>query len=163
MIDLQIPRIGSYNKSCGPEGTFIIDNKNNYIEVKVTDLNFENEIEEVKYDQLTADEFTPIIPEPTKFISNKDFVVINDKTFKLVNDSNISKNTMQYTDKLGIVFSSNNGFPIYFIESNYKEDEYSLEISKDKIQIFYKNYGGKLYGIITLIQLIDFYKNKLPI
>ena len=149
LIDLQIPRIGSYNMSCGPEGTFIIDNKNNHIAVEVADLNFENEIEEVKYDQLTADDFTPIIPEPTKFISNKDFVEINDKTFKLVNDSNISKNTMQYTNKLGIVFSSNNGFPIHFIDSDYKEDEYSLEISKDKIQIFHKTYHHNFYKIFV--------------
>ena len=116
--------------------------------MEVADLKFENEIEEVKYDQLTTDQFTPIIPEPIKFISKKDFVEINDKTFKLVNDSNISKNTMQYTDKLGIVFSSNNGFPIHFIDSDYKEDEYSLEISKDKIQIFHKNYGGKLMELL---------------
>ncbi len=163
LIDLQIPRIGSYNMSCGPEGTFIIDNINNHIQVEVADLKFENEIEEVKYDQLTTDQFTPIIPEPIKFISKRDFVAINDKTFKLVNDSNIIKSTIQYTDKLGIIFSSNNGFPIHFIDSDYKEDEYSLEISKDKIQIFHKNYGGKFYGIITLIQLIDFYGNKLPI
>ena len=40
---------------------------------------FENEIEEVKYDQLTTDEFTPIIPEPIKLISNKDFVEIAPK------------------------------------------------------------------------------------
>ena len=46
-------------------------------------------------------------------------------------------------------------------KKNYEEDEYSLDISKDKIQILHKNYGGKLYGLITLIQLIDFYKNKL--
>ena len=31
LIDLQKPRIGSYNMSCGPEGTFIIDNKNKHI------------------------------------------------------------------------------------------------------------------------------------
>ena len=70
LIDLQIPRIGSYNMSCGPEGTFIIDNKNNHIAVEVADLKFENEIEEVKYDQLTIDQFTPIIPEPIKFLAS---------------------------------------------------------------------------------------------
>jgi hypothetical protein len=41
LIDLQIPRIGSYNMSCGPEGTFIIDNKNNHITVEVADFKFE--------------------------------------------------------------------------------------------------------------------------
>ena len=162
-IDMQIPRTGSYNMSCGPEGAFIIDDKNNHIGVKVSDLKFENEIKEVKYDQFTTDEFTPIVPEPTNYNLKKDFVEINDRTFKLVNESNIIKSTIQYTDRLGIIFSNNSGFPIYFIENNYKEDEYSLEISKDKIQIFHKNYGGKLYGIITLIQLIDFHRNKLPI
>ena len=60
LIDLQIPRIGSYNMSCGPEGAFIIDDKNNHIKVKVSDLEFENQIEEVKYDQSTTDIFTPI-------------------------------------------------------------------------------------------------------
>ena len=163
LIDLQKPRIGSYNMSCGPEGTFIIDNKNKHIKVEVTDLKFENEIAEVIYDQSTINNFIPIVPEPTNFIFKKDYVEIKNKTFKLINDNDIIKNTSQFTDKLGIIFSINNGFPIYFIENNYEEDEYSLDISKDKIQILHKNYGGKLYGLITLIQLIDFYKNKLPI
>ena len=163
LIDLKKPRIGSYNMSCGPGGMFIIDDKNKNIKLEVSDLKFENEIEEVKYDQLSTDNFTPIIPEPTNFIFKKDYVEINNKSFKLINDNNIIKNTSQFTDKLGINFSSNNGFPIYFTENNYKEDEYSLEISKDKIQILHKNYGGKIYGIFTLIQLIDFYNNKLPI
>ncbi len=163
LIDLQKPRIGSYNMSCGPEGMFIIDNKNKHIKLEVSDLKFENEIAEVKYDQSTTDNFTPIIPEPTNFIFKKDYLEINNKSFKLINDNNIIKNTNQFTAKLGINFSSDNGFPIYFIENNYDEDEYSLEISKDKIQILHKNYGGKIYGIFTLIQLIDFYKNKLPI
>ena len=163
LIDLQKPRIGSYNMSCGPEGTFIIDNKNKHIKVEVTDLKFENEIAEVIYDQSTINNFIPIVPEPTNFIFKKDYVEINNKTFKLINDNDIIKNTSQFTDKLGIIFSIDNGFPIYFIENNYEEDEYSLDISKDKIRILHKNYGGKLYGLITLIQLIDFYKNKLPI
>ena len=163
LIDLQKPRIGSYNMSCGPEGTFIIDNKNKHIKVEVTDLKIENEIAEVIYDQSTINNFIPIVPEPTNFIFKKDYVEIKNKTFKLINDNDIIKNTSQFTDKLGIIFSIDNGFPIYFIENNYEEDEYSLDISKDKIQILHKNYGGKLYGLITLIQLIDFYKNKLPI
>ena len=163
LIDLQKPRIGSYNMSCGPEGMFIIDDKNRHIKLEVSDLKFENEIAEVKYDQSTTDNFTPIIPEPTIFIYKKDYVEINNKFFKLINDNNIIKNICQFTDKLGIDFSNDNGFPIYFMENNYEEDEYCLEISKDKIQILHKNYGGKIYGIFTLIQLIDFYKNKLPI
>ena len=163
LIDLQIPRIGSYNMSCGPEGTFIIDDKNNYINVEVTDLKFENKIAEVKYDQSIVDDYIPIVPEPSKYIFMKDFVEINDKTFKLVNDNTIIKNIINYTERLELTFSNDKGFPIHFIENNYIEDEYSLKISKDKIEIFHKNYGGKLYGIISLIQLIDFYKNKLPI
>ena len=163
LIDLQKPRIGSYNMSCGPEGTFIIDNKNKHIKVEVSDLKFENEIPEVIYDQSTINNFIPIVPEPTNFIFKKDYVEIKNKTFKLINHNDIIKNTSQFTDKLGIIFSIDNGFPIYFIENNYEEDEDSLDISKDKIQILHKNYGGKLYGLITLIQLIDFYKNKLPI
>jgi hypothetical protein len=63
LIDLQKPRIGSYNMSCGPEGTFIIDNKNKHIKVEVTDLKFENEIAEVIYDQSTINNFIPIVPE----------------------------------------------------------------------------------------------------
>ena len=71
LIDLQIPRIGSYNMSCGPEGTFIIDNKNNYIKAEVSDLKFENKIAEVKYDQSTVDDYIPIVPEPSKYIFKK--------------------------------------------------------------------------------------------
>ncbi|MDC2979722.1 family 20 glycosylhydrolase, partial [Pelagibacteraceae bacterium] len=163
LIDLQIPRIGSYNMSCGPEGTFIIDDKNNYIKAEVSDLKFENKIAEVKYDQSTVDDYIPIVPEPTKYIFKKDFIEINDKTFKIVNDNTIIKNIINYTERLELTFSNDKGFPIHFIVNNYIEDEYSLEISKDKIEIFHKNYGGKFYGIISLIQLIDFYKNKLPI
>ena len=72
LIDLQIPRIGSYNMSCGPEGTFIIDDKNNYIKAEVSDLKFENKIAEVKYDQSAVDDYTPIVPEPSKYIFKKD-------------------------------------------------------------------------------------------
>ena len=79
LIDLQIPRIGSYNMSCGPEGTFIIDNKNNLIAVEVADLKFENEIEEVKYDQLTIDQFTLLKYDiiSKKGLSNLKTVVTN--------------------------------------------------------------------------------------
>ena len=68
LIELQKPRIGSYNMSCGPEGAFIIDNKDNHFKVEVSDLKFENKIAEVKYDQPTIDDYIPIVPEPTKTV-----------------------------------------------------------------------------------------------
>ena len=43
-IDLQTPRIGTYNLSCGPEGVFIINSKNKLIEVNLHSLMFEKKL-----------------------------------------------------------------------------------------------------------------------
>ena len=42
LLDLQIPKIGNFNLSCGPEGIFIIDTLNNSkLNINVSDLIFE--------------------------------------------------------------------------------------------------------------------------
>ena len=38
-----------------------------------------------------------------------------------------------------------------------------IVIDKKLLTIHYSDYGGKFYSIITLIQLINFYKSKLPL
>ena len=42
-------------------------------------------------------------------------------------------------------------------------DQYFIQITKDNIEIKYNTYGGKLYALISLVHLIDFYQTKLPI
>ena len=66
--------------------------------------------------------------------------------------------------KLDINFTSEKGFPIFFKKDDQLlNDQYFIQITKDNIEIKYNNYGGKLYGLISLVHLIDFYQTKLPI
>ena len=49
LLDLQIPKIGNFNLSCGPEGIFIIDTLNNSkLNINVSDLIFEKPIKKNK-------------------------------------------------------------------------------------------------------------------
>ena len=53
LLDLQIPRIGNFNLSCGPEGIFIIDKLNyNKLNINVSDLIFEKPIKKKTYEDL---------------------------------------------------------------------------------------------------------------
>ena len=63
LFDLQIPRIGNFNLSCGPEGIFIIDTlKNSKLNINVSDLIFEKPIKKKTYEDLKTKNFIPIIP-----------------------------------------------------------------------------------------------------
>ena len=64
VVELQIPRIGSYNMSCGPEGIFIIDDKNSLIDSSVDQLTFDKEISLPVYPNKIATTSVPVIPEP---------------------------------------------------------------------------------------------------
>ena len=66
LLTLQKPRIGSYNLSCGPEGIFIITNENKFLEVNLSSLKFEEEINSLEYEKVEENKFIPIIPEPKK-------------------------------------------------------------------------------------------------
>ena len=72
-------------------------------------------------------------------------------------------NTKKLILNLNINFTKTKGFPIYFLEKDLADDEYSLKILKNKILIFYNTYGGKFYAIMTLIQIIYYYKSRIPL
>ena len=142
LLDLQIPRIGNFNHSSGPEGIFIIDTLNySKLNINVSDLIFEKPIN----------------------LQNK-FINIENKTFNLNTEIEIISNLQNIISKLDINFTSEKGFPIFFKKDDQLlNDQYFIQITKDNIEIKYNNYGGKLYGLISLVHLIDFYQTKLPI
>ena len=161
-IKLQTPKTGTYNLSCGPEGLFLIDKENKLVECFFDNLKFENEIIKSNYSNDTIDNFVPIIPEPQKYQLNKDFVIINNKSFR-IEDEKLIKNFQEISSKLGVLFSKTEGMPIILQKTNYTEDQYSIIISKENIEIYFNDYGGKFYALMTLLQLIFFYEDKLPI
>ena len=61
-----------------------------------------------------------------------------------------------YTKPLDIKFNLKEGIPLIFLNKDIKEDEYTIQIKSEKIEIFYSNYAGKLYALFTLIQLIHY-------
>ncbi len=161
-IKLQTPKTGTYNQSCGPEGLFLIDKKNKFVECSINNLKFENEIKRIDYFNDSIDDFVPIIPQPQKYSLIKDFVIINNKVFK-IEDKELIKNTQEITKKLGVFFSKTEGMPIVLKKNEYIEDQYTIIVSQKNIEIYFKNYGGKFYALMTLLQLIFFYDDKLPI
>jgi len=164
LLSLQKPRIGSYNLSCGPEGIFIITKENKLIEVDLSSLEFEKEINNKKYEEVEEKKFVPIIPEPTKCDLQDQFVELIDLKIKIDNkELYIFKEIEVYTKPLDIKFNSNYGIPLFFFNSNLKKEEYKLEVRSEKIKIHYSDHAGKLYALITLIQLINYYNNKLPL
>jgi len=163
-LDLQIPRIGSYNLSCGPEGVFIITKDNRYLKADVEILNFEKEIQSKIYNNLQSKNFIPIIPEPNKNHFEQKFLELADLNFRInSSDSSIFENLSSYANLLKINFNNNVGIPIVFQKIDLKKDHYKLKISSNKIEIFFGEYGGKLYALITLIHLLHHYKHKLPL
>ena len=70
-LELQLPRIGSYNMSCGPEGSFIIDENDKLINSKTEEISFEKEIKKNIYSKISDSVSNPIIPEPKKINLNK--------------------------------------------------------------------------------------------
>ena len=163
-LTLQQTRIKSYNLSCGPEGVFIINKNEEHLELNLKPLIFQKEINSPLYEKETSKNFNPIIPEPE--IANFDNQFINLKNLKLkINSSDIEffEVFLPYTKVLNIDFNSQEGLILIFTKIPLEEEEYKIKISENKIEIFYSNHAGKLYGIISLIQLIHFYKNKLPV
>ncbi len=164
LLTLQPSRIKSYNLSSGPEGVFIIDKNENHIELNLKSLIFEKEIKSPFYEKKTSENFNPIIPQPE--IANFKNQFINLKNLKIKvrsDDINFFEIFLPYTKVLNIHFNSQEGFLLIFTKVQIKTEEYRIKISEKNIEIFYSDYSGKFYGIISLIQLIHFYKNKLPL
>ena len=163
-ITLQKPRIGSYNLSCGPEGIFIINKNNQLINVDLNPLVFENDINSINYDEDEEKKIIPIIPEPLNCNFTNEFVELLDSKIKIdKKELSLFEVVDTYTNKINIKFNLNNGIPLVFINSDLKKEEYKIKIKSNEIKIYYSDYAGKLYAIITLIQLINYYSNKLPL
>ena len=163
-LTLQEPRIGSYNLSCGPEGLFVIDKNDNNVECKIIPLKFENPIEPIVYADEKDKIFNPVIPLPNLLKLDEETIPIKDLNFKIPTDEkNFFDNLKNIFYASNIKFNTSSGYSIVFKRQNLKSEEYKINIKKEFISIEYSDYGGKLYSIITLIQLINFYKTYLPI
>ncbi len=163
-LTLQEPRIGSYNLSCGPEGLFVLDKNDHKVECKIIPLKFENPIDPIVYKDEKDKIFDPVIPLPNLLKLEKETIPIKDLNFKIPTDEkNFFDNLKNIFYASNIKFNTSSGYSIVFKRQNLKSEEYKINIKKEFISIEYSDYGGKLYSIITLIQLINFYKTYLPI
>ena len=164
ILTLQNPRIGSYNLSCGPEGLFIIDSKDKRLECVIHPLKFENPIPLVEYTDDQEKILNPVIPIPFLSQLKNEFVNISNLQFKIKKEEkNFFKKIQNITEASNITFNTTAGCEIVFLKKKLQVDEYKIFIDKNLITINYSDYGGKLYSIITLLQLINFYKSKLPL
>ena len=163
-LTLQEPRIGSYNLSCGPEGLFVVDKNDHKVECKIIPLKFENPIDPIVYKDEKDKIFDPVIPLPNLLKLDEETIPIKDLNFKIPTDEkNFFDNLKNIFYASNIKFNTSSGYSIVFKRQNLKSEEYKINIKKEFISIEYSDYGGKLYSIITLIQLINFYKTYLPI
>src|SRR5210317_1527438 len=163
-LSLQEPRIGSYNLSCGPEGLFVLDNNDKKIECKVKPLNFESPIPQIVYSEDNNKIFNPIIPLPNNLKLKNETIQIKDLIFKIPsNEKEFFNNFENLIIASDIKFNSVTGFPIVFVKTKLKLEEYKITIDKNLLTIHYSDYGGKFYSIISLIQLLNYYKSNLPL
>jgi len=164
ILRLQNPRIGSYNLSCGPEGLFVIDSKEKKLECVIHPLKFEKPIPLVQYTDDQEKILNPVIPIPFLSQLKNEFVNISNLQFKIKEEEkDFFKKIQNITEVSNIVFNTTAGCEIVFLKKKLQADEYKIFIDKNLITINYSDYGGKLYSIITLVQLINFYKSKLPL
>lgn len=163
-LSLQEPRIGSYNLSCGPEGLFVLDKNDKKIECKVKPLNFESPIPQIVYSEDNNKIFNPIIPLPNNLKLKNETTQIKDLIFKIPsNEKKFFNNFENLIIASDIKFNSLTGFPIAFVKTKLKPEEYKITIDKNLLTIHYSDYGGKFYSIISLIQLLNYYKSNLPL
>ncbi len=164
VAELQIPRIGSYNMSCGPEGLFIVDEKNNLVSSSTEQVIFDNEIPLPIYPDKISTTSVPIIPEPkalhlkNEFISSNNNYVINDILL-----SEIASTLVPICKTLEIDFKSQDGIKIQYQDKKSDLEEYELNISKDHILISASSYEGRLYALISLLHLTFAFKGNLPL
>ena len=164
ILILQNPRIGSYNLSCGPEGLFVIDSKEKKLECVIHPLKFEKPIPLVQYTDDQEKILNPVIPIPFLSQLKNEFVNISNLQFKIKEEEkDFFKKIQNITEVSNIVFNTTAGCEIVFLKKKLQADEYKIFIDKNLITINYSDYGGKLYSIITLVQLINFYKSTLPL
>ena len=164
-LQLQIPRIGTYNLSCGPEGLFILDTNEKRIELEILQLSFDSIIRQPQYEAVSGDINDNVIPElrKTKFSNQHLSVPQNNFVTEDVKILEICKFLKPTCDLLSINFFSAGGAHIKFQSMELEKDEYRINISQNGITIYANDYGGRFYAIITLIHLISYYDYKLPL
>ncbi len=163
-LTLQKTKIGSYNLSCGPEGLFVIDDNDKKLECFIHSLTFESPIPLVQYAEYQEKILEPVIPLPFSSQLKQEFIKITNLKFKIQpQEQDFFKNIKNITEVENIMFNIDTGFEIVFLKQNLKAEEYKILIDKKLITINYSDYGGKLYSIITLVQLVNFYKSELPL
>ena len=163
-LTLQEPRIGTYNMSCGPEGLFVIDENEKIIQSLINKLTFEKKIAQTIYSTSYVNTSMPIIPEPLVVKLKNDFIKCNNDFF--INDQRLLEiiNVLsRHCLNLKINFNSKQGMLINFKKEELKTEEYAINILQDQILIIASDYGGRLYALISLMHLIFFYRDKLPL
>ena len=164
ILTLQEPRIGSYNLSCGPEGLFILGKNEERLECSISSLKFENPIPEVVYSDEKEERYNPVIPMPLVTNLKKETIQIKNLEFKIPSiENDFFKIFYKFINSANIKFDVSKGHEIVFVKQKLETDEYKIIIDKNLITIYHSDYGGKVYAIITLMQLINFYKLKLPL
>ena len=163
-LTLQKTKIGSYNLSCGPEGLFVIDDNDKKLECFIHSLTFKSPIPRVNYIEYQEKILEPVIPLPFSSKLKQEFIKITNLKFKIQpQEQDFFKNIKNITEVSNIIFNTEKGFEIVFLKQNLEAEEYKILIEKKLITINYSDYGGKLYSIITLVQLVNFYKLELPL
>ena len=165
ILKLQTPRIGSYNLSCGPEGIFILDDREERIQLKINNLFFDKPINKKKYDEVDFKVFNPIVPEPIKTNLKNDFLINPKGEFHIL-DLEMQKTfafLKSTTDLLNISFNSDSGIIIKFFKINMDIDAYKIIINSQDVEIYASSYGGKFYAMISLLHLSYFHSGNLPV
>ena len=165
VLQLQTPRIGTYNLSCGPEGLFILDTNEKRIDLEILQLSFDTIIHQHQYEVVSEDIDNNVIPElkKTKFSNLYLSIPQNNFVTEDVKILEICKFLKPTCDLLSINFFSQGGPHIKFQSMKLEKDEYKINISQNGITIYANDYGGRFYAIITLIHLISYYDSKLPL
>jgi hexosaminidase len=164
-IELQTPRIGTYNLSCGPEGLFVLDENDNLIQSELETLIFDRPIKKKFYEEINSEIINPIIPEPLKINLSSNFLENSDKNFFSKNKElqNICHSLKSTTKKLGFDFNSNKGIEIKYSKVKMLEDEYKIIINSQNVIVYSSGYGGSFYALVSILQLAYYYLGNLPI
>ena len=164
ILTLQVPRIGTYNMSCGPEGIFVIDENDKIIQSMKNKLTFEKEIAQTDYPTKNANTSMPIVPEPKVSKLKNDFINCNNGFY--ITDQNLLEiiSVLERPfQNLKIDFSSKKGIKINYRKEKLGPEEYTIDILQDQIIITAFDHSGRLYALISLMHLIFYYHNKLPL
>ena len=164
ILTLQVPRIGTYNMSCGPEGIFVIDENDKIIQSMKNKLTFEKEIAQTVYPTKNVNTSMPIVPEPKVSKLKNDFINCNNGFY--ITDQNLLEiiSVLERPfQNLKIDFNSKQGMKINYRKEKLGPEEYTIDILQDQIIITAFDHPGRLYALISLMHLIFYYHNKLPL